>query len=571
MRLTGLWYLPLLATLVVSACGPRPGPVDPSGAGSEGARPEAIKTLSVVLRTEPFDLTDTASSRNRISVAMFGAALVNADAGDNPVPVLAEAAPQLHSEDWRVFPDGRMETIFRLKSGLKWHDGIPLTAEDFVFTRRANAARTQWGLSVSSISPIEQRAIDEIRAQDSGTVVIRWRQPYPDAATPEIKVLPRHILEPVLDQAVPELFGSHPYWTTEYVGVGPYRLSRWEQGAYLEGTAFDGFALGRPKIERIRLTWSGDPNVTLARLLAGDAHVALDEAIKFEQTATLRRQWSERGVILMTPTNLRKLDAQHRSEYASPQLILDPRLRRATAHAIDRKALADAITDGEGIVAETVAPPIVSYYEAVERTAARYPYDVRRTEQLMADLGLVKGSDGFFTSSTTGRHAPEVVGVSEGQEGQETTIVVDSLRRAGIDAQLRLVPAALMQQSDEMKATYPAWRVNNHYTTATPPLGEDRMLGSRAATVDNRWSGTNKSGWSHAEHDRLFDGWNRALDRGERNQLMVQIVRLTSDELPFIPLYFSPNVVVHVAELRGPQVPALQTTIHGNVHEWTWR
>jgi len=262
MRLTRLWSLPLLATLVLSACGPRPGPVDPSSAGSEGARPEASKTLSVVLRTEPFDLTDTASSRNRISVAMFGAALVNTDAADNPYPVLAEAVPELNSDDWRVFPDGRMETIFRLRSGLKWHDGSPLTAEDFVFTRRANAARTEWGLSVSAISPIEQRAIDEIRAQDSGTLVIRWRQPYPDAATPEIKVLPRHVLEPVVDQAGPELFGSHAYWTTEYVGVGPYRLSRWEQGAYLEGTAFDGFALGRPRIERIRLTWSGDPNVT---------------------------------------------------------------------------------------------------------------------------------------------------------------------------------------------------------------------------------------------------------------------------------------------------------------------
>lgn len=90
---------------------PRSSVSAPSDGGPAGARPEASKTLAVVLRTEAFDLTDTASSRNRISVAMFGAALVNTDAADNPFPVLAEAVPQLNSEDWRVFPDGQIDRI----------------------------------------------------------------------------------------------------------------------------------------------------------------------------------------------------------------------------------------------------------------------------------------------------------------------------------------------------------------------------------------------------------------------------------------------------------------------------
>jgi ABC-type transport system substrate-binding protein len=163
------------------------------------------------------------------------------------------------------------------------------------------------------------------------------------------------------------------------------------------------------------------------------------------------------------------------------------------------------------------------------------------------------------------------LGVAEGQEGQETTIIADNLRRAGIDVRLRLVAAAQIQQSDEIKATYPAWRTNNHYTTATRALSADRMLGSRAATAEDKWSGTNKSGWSNAAHDRLFDAWSRALDRTERNQLMVEIITLTNEELPFIPLYFGANVVAHVAALQGPQTPGLETMIHGNIHEWSWR
>src|SRR5439155_25187505 len=136
------------------------------------------------------------------------------------------------------------------------------------------------------------------------------------------------------------------------------------------------------------------------------------------------------------------------------------------------------------------------------------------------------------------------MGVDEGQEGQETTIIADDLRRAGIDAQLRLVPQEMLQQSDEMKATYPAWRTN--YGLGAPKnLSADRVLGSRAANADNRWSGTNKMGWNNASHDALYDRWTRALDVNEADQLLVQIAQVTMDQLPYIPTYFDPTVAAH--------------------------
>jgi peptide/nickel transport system substrate-binding protein len=559
----------VLLTAMGIACAPARAPSDASQAPVPQAATEP-RTLAAVLRVEPFDLTDSASSRNRLTLAMFGATLASVDANDAPFPVLADALPQLNSDSWRVMPDGRMETTYRLRPNLVWHDGAPLTAHDFVFTRRTNAAQFEWGLGVGALSPIEFRATEEVLAADDQTLIIRWKNPYPGAVYPEVKVLPRHLLESVLDQGVPEAFGSHPYWTTGYVGVGPYRLARWEQGAYLEGVAFDQYALGRPKIDRIRVTWTNDPNVTLARLLSGDAHLAVDEALKFQQALTLQQEWGRDGVILVNPTNLRKLDAQHRAAYASPLSVLDPRVRKATMHAIDRQAVADAMSDGHGIPAENVVPPNVGMIRAGGPAIAAYPYDVRRTEQLLAEVGITKGADGFYVSPTEGRQSPEVLGIAEGQEGQETTIVVDYLRRAGIDARLRLVASAQMQQSDELKATFPTWRTNNHYTTAQATLSADRMLGNRAASPDNKWSGTNKSGWSNPEHDRLFEAWSRELDRTERNRLMVEIVRLTNEELPFIPLYFGSNVIAHVAALQGSQNPGLETIIHGNIHEWSW-
>ena len=160
------------------------------------------------------------------------------------------------------------------------------------------------------------------------------------------------------------------------------------------------------------------------------------------------------------------------------------------------------------------------------------------------------------------------MGVAEGQEGQETTIIADYLKRAGIDAQLRLVPQAQLQQSDESKATYPAWRTN--YGLGAPRnLSADRLLGSRVATAENRWGGTNKMGWNNPEHDRLFDQWTRALDAAQGDQILVQVGKIQMEQLPFIPTYFDPAVAGLSADLTGPSI-VCGTAWH-DVHLWHWK
>src|SRR5205823_6216149 len=71
---------------------------------------------------------------------MFNAELVLYDGKDVPHPYLAESIPRLNSAAWQVFPDGRMETTYRLRPGLTWQDGASLTAEDFVFAWRLYAS-----------------------------------------------------------------------------------------------------------------------------------------------------------------------------------------------------------------------------------------------------------------------------------------------------------------------------------------------------------------------------------------------------------------------------------------------
>jgi ABC-type transport system substrate-binding protein len=203
------------------------------------------------------------------------------------------------------------------------------------------------------------------------------------------------------------------------------------------------------------------------------------------------------------------------------------------------------------------------------RVVATYPFDVRRTEQLFGEIGLVKGPDGLYASASEGRFAPAIQGVAGGQEGQETTIVADMMRKAGIDASLNLISDRTIQANDEVKSTYPAFRSN--YYPVVGSLGQDRNLASRIAGPENRWSASNKEGWVHQEHDRWVEVWNRTLDRSERTDAMIHALRIVNDELPTLPLYFDLTVTAQVSALSGPGgTRGPESTLYWGLHEWRW-
>ena len=488
------------------------------------------------------------------------------DRFDEPYPVLAQAVPQLNTETWRVFPDSRMETTYKLRPGLTWHDGHPLTADDSAFTRPAELYVVESG--IEQIRP-EVREMDDIIAQDPLTVVIRWKRPYTEAGAPEQIVFPRHILEPSLLQGDPEAFRNHPYWTLDYVGADPYRIDHWERGSYIEASAFQGFALGAPKIQRVRLTWNNDTNVNVTRLLSGDGDIALDGSLRFEQANTLRGQWRENGVVLLSPTSLRYIQVQARPEYASPRALLDPRARKALIHAVDRATLAETMLEDRSMVADTVPPPTEGYYAEIDRVLTKYPYDPRRTEQLLVELGYAKGADGFYTSPAEGRFRMETRGVSSGDEERDTTIVDQYFRDAGFDSFINLLPSSTRAVDDKAKGTFPALTLNNN--TLQRGLGLNKWLTSNIGSDADNWVGGNRMGWSNAEFDRLSIEWATTLDHAQATQKLAAMMKVLNDELPSLPLYYNFRIIAHTAALQGPEPFTPEATLYGNVHTWSWK
>ena len=560
--------LALAFGLGMAACNPGQR-VDTEPAASA---PAPSQTMVIVVRAEPLTIAAKViasgiGTAQATSQRLFNGTLGILDGDGVPRPYLAETLPQLGTDTWRVFPEGRMETTHRLRPNLSWHDGTPLTAQDFVFAWRVYTA-PQVGIATGS----PQNLIAEVEAPDPGTVVIQWRRPYPNAASlaeDQFPPLPRHVLQDAFERA-PEALANEPYWTREFVGLGPYRLTRWEPGAFIEGMAFDGHVLGKAKINRVKITFISDTSAALANLLAEEAHFSTDSSIRFQEGVVLQREWSPRngGTVLMRPGGFRGAWTQLRPDIVSPRALLDLRVRKALAHSTNRQDLNDALFEGLGIMSEApFIQPTVSYFAEVDRAIAKYAYDPRIAEQLMADAGLRKGSDGVYVSATEGRLHFDVKTLADTQREQEMAVLANGWRQVGFDfGETTLVAARA--GDNEARATFPGLFT---YSTGAGEYALANIVSSAIGSPENRWIGPNRVGWSNEQFDRLSTAFVDAVAPAERTRYISEMSRVFTEALPAIPLLFDLATFAHTATLRGPRPAVAETPLAWNIHEWELR
>jgi peptide/nickel transport system substrate-binding protein len=560
----------MLLSLLLISVGCR-APVT-TGGGADPPNAVQPRTLVMAINTEVSNLSPKAAlptSPGR-TTRIFNAGLTLPDAQLDEHPYLAEALPQLNSESWKVFPDGRMETTWRLRPGLTWHDGIALTADDFVFALRVYSAPGLSGVFISR----PQNLIERMVAEDPRTIRIEWRSPYLHMGE-GLEPLPRHLLaesfaafeqDPAGHR---DAFMGQRYWMSEYVGAGPFRLVAWEPATFFEGVAFDGHVLGKPKIDRIMIEIVNNENTVLAKVMAGQVHLSMGQAMRFEQAMVLRQQSGfndveRKGVLLFYPASMNTLVFQHRPDYQQTPGLLDVRVRKAIVSAIDREGINERLFEGQSPVPFSFATPKASYFTAVDRAVTKYPLDVRRTEQLMAEAGFGKDRDGFFASASGQRFQPSFWNSADLQHQRTAAIVLDSVQRAGIDAQPFAMPNAL-ERDQEARSTFPG--ALTHSIGAAETAVMSSMVSEQVSGPSNRWNGGNRGGWSNEAVDLLWERYNNTLSRTEQIDSFVQAMKVHSDHVPSLPLAYNLQVISHLAGLKGPE----GETSSWNIHEWEWQ
>lgn len=279
-----------LALALLVACTPTARDTPAAGRGAApAAAPVARKAVTVSFAREATGVevfSAGATGRQEIMPIMHNQVAYEKDY-EQWAPQLAVELASLDKGTWRVNADGTMEMTWRFHPNIRWHDGTPFSTEDIIFAATARrdpeiAARDQGRLDL----------ITSMSAPDRLTLVTRWSAPYVDAdRAKSLEPAPRHILQD-LYQRDKKAFENSPYWNTEFVGLGPYRLGKWEQGSHIELTRFDDYHLGRPKLDAVIVRFISDENTLVAAFLAGTMDVATDRSgLSIESARELERRW----------------------------------------------------------------------------------------------------------------------------------------------------------------------------------------------------------------------------------------------------------------------------------------
>src|SRR5207249_9072286 len=132
-------------------------------------------------------------------------------------------------------------------------------------------------------------------APDPLTFSVHWSSIYVRAnEAPGLIPIPRHLLEELYRADKANLANS-PRFTTEVIGLGPYRLVNWQHDVHMEFTRFDDYFRGRPPFDTVTVRFMGDTNTLVANILAEAIDMVLPTGVDLETALEVRRRWERTG------------------------------------------------------------------------------------------------------------------------------------------------------------------------------------------------------------------------------------------------------------------------------------
>jgi peptide/nickel transport system substrate-binding protein len=543
----------MLALVVLGACAPQPAPGASQGATGPGGSARGPKILTLAVPTEPEILIRELAVRRGGGMTTIGNIVHNRLVVESPdltyVPELAAEPVSVENGTWQVNPDETMVTTWKLVPNVRWHDGTPFTSADLLFTFTV-IKDPEIPTAIGAVVRVMQAAA----APDPYTFVIHWSRPFVDAdqALGVAQPLARHLIEETYrnDKAN---FTNHPWFTREFVGLGPYRLVRWESGVLLEFSRYDGYFRGRPPLDGVVVRFIPDDNTLVANILAGEIDVYPPAGLDPELAADAAARWEGGGNRFggHLSGGLFFLDLQQRPEYARPVhgLATAP-VRRAFYHAINRPELTEIVTHGLGPVADSWIPPRHPLHAQVESAIPQYPHDPARAQQILAQAGWVRGGDGVLAHQESGdRFEVQLASRRAAQEQKIARIVADSWRRVGARVEESFRGPERLEQELEALAVMPGAIVQ---TGRHDRLYTDRYHSRSIASPANQWSGRNRGGYANARVDALLDQLAATIPPDERLHLHQALLQEQLGDVAVMLLYweFDPYFVSKSA--RGP-------------------
>lgn len=463
-------------------------------------------------------------------------------------------------------PEGKagLRLTYRLREGLRWGDGVPITAEDLRFAWEAGRA------PATGIGPAEfYRSAYELIVEDPRTITLRLdKVTFQFASLGDFQPLPAHI-ERARWQADPRGYRNRTAYDTETANPGlwsgPYRIAAVQPGAAVTLERNPAWAGPAPAFRRILIRTVENTAAMEAQLLAGQLDMVAGElGLPVEQAAALDRRAPGRFRILYKPG----LVYEHLDLQLDNPVLADRRVRQALLLALDRAQIVERLYEGRQMVAATSVNPLDPMHDA---TIPPWPYDPARAAALLAAAGWRPGPDGIRRNAAGERLSIELM-TTAGNRAREAVqqILQGMWRQAGVEARIRNEPprvffAETLSRRRFQGAALFAW------ISAPEGVPRTTLHSAEIPTEASNWSGQNFGGYRNAEMDALLEALPEELDRDRRRAGFARLQAIYAEDLPALPLWFRADAHVWPRWLDG-----VRPTGHLNptslwVEEWRVR
>jgi peptide/nickel transport system substrate-binding protein len=498
------------------------------GAALAQARATPVKggVLNIAVSPEPTLLTSAFITTMNIGMVSSKVleGLVNYDLDLKPVPALATS--------WEQSTDGRVLS-FKLRSGVKWHDGAEFTSADVEYT-----LQEVW----KKLHPFGRAAfanVEKVETPDKLTVVLRLSSPAPYILnyinTYGAQILPKHLYagKDVLTNPL----NNAP------VGTGPFVFKEWVKGSHVRldrNPAYWGRGPNgevQPYLDGVVFKFIPDAAACTVALEAGEIDTALGSTIPL----TNLNRFQDKKKYTIDTDDGRYLSTIFLAQFnvRRPQLA-DKRVRQAFAYAIDREALLKIVFLGYGKPATGPVPSsVVNYYSA---DVKRYPLDLKQAAALLDAAGLKRGAGGKrlkVTLDYDGGGGPTAARPAE--------FIKQSLAKIDVEVELRAGDTATYLRRIFTDQDYDLM-ISSLHRLPDPTLGVQRLYWSKNIIKGAPW--TNGSGYSNPVLDKVMEDAAAEPDPVKRKALIKQWQQIVQEDVPLLELIEQTWVTVSSARVH---------------------
>jgi peptide/nickel transport system substrate-binding protein len=420
-----------------------------------------------------------------------------------------------------------MSVSFRVREGLTWHDGTPVTADDIVWS-----VETYMNPDLAYANAQFFQFVDRVEKVDDRTATFHFTEVHSDPLMDFLdwEPHPKHLLEDV-----PIAQMRNAPFNREPVGNGPFRFVSWTANQDVVFEANPDFVMGRPHLDRVVFRIIPEQTTELTELLTGGV-----DLIRAVQPAESER---------VENSDAARLIAYQARSYTylawntKNPLFSDARVRRALTMAINRQQIVDALLYGYGVVAlADVMPFQWEFNESLEP----WPYDPEGAGRLLAEAGW-SDTNGDGIIDKDGRPLRFTLETNQGNDIREDVIVIvqSDLKKVGVDVQPRLAEwNSLIDRlkRKDFESVVSGWSVDFKFDpTETMTCGGGVY---------------NYPAYCNPQADSLSQVALRTLDRAQAKPLWDQYQEIIHQDQPYTFLYYLNERLGVSNRLRGVEADA---------------